>query len=806
MEKLPLQPQRSLTPTPSKTFGISPNRILMELFTSRGILQLTFDTIIGFVAVVTVWPCIEWYLKQSTTDGPPNHKEFEKFIKRLKRAFFFLATQLAVRIMVFCMTFFIRHYEKLVLPCGVAVLVIRISLFFLGRTMNGKWFNVQKIILLLIPRRIRERKTYRHTKIENDREIRLLTLHPRLPFSAIRVSLDHWPLDSAPPYEAMSYTWGTSKETRKISVNGIPYHAPISTFEVLRGRSSPWKDRVLWIDSICINQDDSKEKEKQILLMKDIYSKCSRAIVWLGDSGGILTSLFALSLIRELASASAGSLVIPRIHLRAYSWSALLNLFRIHALSRFLNYPWFERVWVVQEVVLPKKVHMVFGGQYLDWNDLDTATKIFSDPQEGSEMTGLLLLTQDGKQARVNVANIHAMAKIRMSTQIHGFAKEYEQDPKIFLSWLPERDRIKAIMENNMRQDLPLDYLLTSFSHLKATQAVDKVYAILGLITDGSNKKFKPNYTKTPQGLFTELAWHFVESDDPFRVLYCAGIGFERKYEDLPSWVPDWTSSLTGGDLTLANPRYDAATFRASNRSRPKVSFCHEQRQLTVGALYVDEIAHLGGVCAQGDDNEDLVVDSNGSGFYPERNKQEYRWHAEALHLATTYANPPLRKSRDLREAFWRTLATDLEVTTRPASVAVGEMYACWVQTVDLIEQRISEDGKLLPFLADEFWKMTERANRWRAVMGQGCVGRRFCVTKNGYLGLVPPRSEKGDLIWVILGASIPYVIRRKRERKGEGHEAGLPTYQLVGECYVDEMMDGEAIKATRDMENVVLE
>ncbi|PMD42901.1 hypothetical protein L207DRAFT_390301, partial [Hyaloscypha variabilis F] len=118
-------------------------------------------------------------------------------------------------------------------------------------------------------------------------------------------------------------------------IDGLPFYTTPSTFNVLRSRSSAWKTRVLWIDSIFINQEDLEERSKQVLLMGEIYRRCSRAIVCLGESfGSIITSIGAMSLIHDLASDSP--------------------LFRLPLLVILLSNPWFSRVWVVQEVAHPK--------------------------------------------------------------------------------------------------------------------------------------------------------------------------------------------------------------------------------------------------------------------------------------------------------------------------------------------------------------------------------------------------------------------------------------------------------------------
>ena len=67
--------------------------------------------------------------------------------------------------------------------------------------------------------------------------------------------------------------------------------------------------------------------------------------------------------------------------------------------------------------------------------------------------------------------------------------------------------------------------------------------------------------------------------------------------------------------------------------------------------------------------------------------------------------------------------------------------------------------------------------------------GKRFCVTRDGYMCLIPARAAKGDEICVFLGGSVPFVIR----------ERDNGNYSLVGECYVHGLMDGEALDMVLD-------
>ena len=62
---------------------------------------------------------------------------------------------------------------------------------------------------------------------------------------------------------------------------------------------------------------------------------------------------------------------------------------------------------------------------------------------------------------------------------------------------------------------------------------------------------------------------------------------------------------------------------------------------------------------------------------------------------------------------------------------------------------------------------------------------RRFCSTKQGRIGLVPCATQKGDLVAIFMGADVPFVLR----------SFGAGTYELVGECYIHGVMNGEALQ-----------
>ncbi|PKS08565.1 hypothetical protein jhhlp_004951 [Lomentospora prolificans] len=129
----------------------------------------------------------------------------------------------------------------------------------------------------------------------------------------------------------MSYCWGNPERNqeaisrdvfalqrphpRTIYIDWQPCKTTESACKLLHDRSPIWRPRVLWIDSISINEDDDKQKSSQVQLMKHIYTRASRLTTWLGDASYARVAvdlLLELSYYRRLGK-KAGALCISRI-------------------------------------------------------------------------------------------------------------------------------------------------------------------------------------------------------------------------------------------------------------------------------------------------------------------------------------------------------------------------------------------------------------------------------------------------------------------------------------------------------------
>ena len=137
-----------------------------------------------------------------------------------------------------------------------------------------------------------------HEPLQDGRTIRLLKLLKHPPnTSEVRCMLEHHSLDTMPPFEALSYAWGspmydedgratdTTREMNflEVTCDGKPYVVTENLFYALRQLARSGEHDYLWVDALCIDQTNLEEKASQILIMGDIYACANQVIVWLGN-------------------------------------------------------------------------------------------------------------------------------------------------------------------------------------------------------------------------------------------------------------------------------------------------------------------------------------------------------------------------------------------------------------------------------------------------------------------------------------------------------------------------------------------
>ena len=315
-------------------------------------------------------------------------------------------------------------------------------------------------------------------------QIRLLDLHPGNPTDEVTCDILHANLADKPRYESISYTWSDSYNDttfrKKIKVNNDKILYATSNCEAaLRRVRHPTCKRRIWIDSLCINQLDICERNHQVSRMKDIYSCATSVLIYAGEACSSSDLFLEYLKTAQRSIYSRRGIDSPKLRLPEDRKKVLHQ-----AAKEFLSRKWFQRVWVVQEVALARRVTMMAGDKSVDWSNFSTGR--FRE-------LGLPFFARDGTIPAV-------------------------------LRW-----------EKGKKGDNLLEALHICRS-AQATDPRDKFYAVTGLLVQ--NWVFAPDYRMPWEFVFTNLAACSVWEDKDLGMLqHVRGTGSQS----LPSWVPDWT-------------------------------------------------------------------------------------------------------------------------------------------------------------------------------------------------------------------------------------------------------------------------
>ncbi|KAF2109657.1 heterokaryon incompatibility protein-domain-containing protein [Lophiotrema nucula] len=135
---------------------------------------------------------------------------------------------------------------------------------------------------------------YQYRPLQHTDEIRVVCIEPAL-FSdeAINCHIIHCRRSSENlKYEALSYAWGDVAKVKSIGVGSANFQVTSNCFDALRRLIYEEDIRLVWIDALCINQDDDNERTEQIRVMGEIYSRARRVVVYLGEADDASEELF----------------------------------------------------------------------------------------------------------------------------------------------------------------------------------------------------------------------------------------------------------------------------------------------------------------------------------------------------------------------------------------------------------------------------------------------------------------------------------------------------------------------------------
>ncbi|KAF2798595.1 HET-domain-containing protein [Melanomma pulvis-pyrius CBS 109.77] len=369
---------------------------------------------------------------------------------------------------------------------------------------------------------------YQYLGIGEASSIRLLTLLPGLPQDTVRVTLTEIDMagkhdPSFPLYECLSYTWGSGSERTSIYVDNKVITVTKNLAEALIYLRHYEIPRVMWIDALCINQGDMAERSTQVARMSDIYFRATRVNVWLGaasdDSVLAMKTLIELSetIDLDLETQTFRPLDDPGNWVDRHTlipWSDE----QINAICNLLNRPWFERLWVWQEVRLGNANSLIMvGHESMLWR-------------------------------RFYVAGFF----LRWKREFGLRARYIEMEPRIEI--------VNGMMNNITQSPMATLSLRTCFS--KCSEPRDRVYALMGITTD--NVTLKPDYSLSVGDIYKDVALQHLSQLNNLELLSsCCN---RTDNSELPTWAPDWRIpnqrkrwfDLVGAGEPAAHARYIA--------------------------------------------------------------------------------------------------------------------------------------------------------------------------------------------------------------------------------------------------------
>lgn len=382
-------------------------------------------------------------------------------------------------------------------------------------------------------------RIYTSSLASTPNHIRLLQIRPGRESEPICCRFLTCSLDASdiPPYQALSYCWGTTASTETIYVGGVEAKITPNLHSAVLQLRSRRQALLLWADAVCINQEDLEEKKVQIEQMRRIYQLADQVVVWLGES-----TPGARIAMDWLKREDKDAMDEPTYHL----WQELMLR------------PWFTRVWVLQEVAMARKDPVVrCGDDAVLWSDLPPLESMFSLEFCASY---LFMLRQFAKQEGVGLDDL---ACVFIHTQ----------------SFLAIVRRIRAGHLLSWKEV----FLLCLF--MRATDQRDLIYGLLGVLGSQSSPGLRPDYTLDAGCVLRSAAVTALKGPDGLELLTLIA---PAKNEQLPSWIPDINNGPVGLFLVPGCEHYSPA-----GRSRPRLHWSPDLSVMHVEGIAIDIIHEI---------------------------------------------------------------------------------------------------------------------------------------------------------------------------------------------------------------------
>lgn len=314
-----------------------------------------------------------------------------------------------------------------------------------------------------------EKFRYTPLDLEGSRTFRLLRVLPDSDSKPVRIVLFPVSFDEeCPAYNALSYTWKCQPPHLKqqIYCNNLSMTIGYNLWSFLHQvRKSDDTERWLWVDAVCINQQDVLERNYQVAQMRDIYAKAASVVVWLGTDDDTDDAADAFSLVNGFHK----SFMLQDSH-HDLRWHRSPKQWR--ALECLLNRSYWNRFWIIQEFILARKVYIRCGNHTSPLDDFE-------------------LLCQWLENDKPSFRKRHTASAGIVTSKGYQLAKH----------------RTEWRKTNGVSEMFSLRRLLEAHSSSESSELRDQIYALLGLVckTYDQGIPIQVDYRKSPVEVFVDV-------------------------------------------------------------------------------------------------------------------------------------------------------------------------------------------------------------------------------------------------------------------------------------------------------------
>ncbi|KAL1854940.1 hypothetical protein Daus18300_011260 [Diaporthe australafricana] len=547
---------------------------------------------------------------------------------------------------------------------------------------------------------------------------------------------------------------------------------PTSLSAALEALRDETEDVLVWADSMCINQRSNRDKTQQLPLIPEIYSKAEQVVVWLGvekdDS--------------EQAQELLHSLVTDEVQL-----SPLLDLGSVVSL---FDREFWSRLWVVQEVLHAQEIVVLCGSSRLPWDDYVRASMIFQSPDSVdkirffNERSGNTRLVTS--QHRLNPSQIlihHGPASILHIQRARELARE-----------------------ENRVDDLHYTLHLMRLSRTKlASDPKDRVYGILGVLPRGLSPEIRVNYNLTVKEIYVDFVEWWMKASGSLNII-CDSIHFPPQISNanLPSWVPDWSYDPTTQSLASLPLKFSASGESSSEYYFPDREDGRGPRlrnKLAIAGVRIGEISDHGTAvnthCRAADYCMTFLqwralllqhfdIDAGSESHSEDRRRRVALCEHQRSFCLTLSLGQPVGTDRAKKDSKF----LDSEKSW------VEKCYSVFATVIKARLPRLPIDEDLMAFEeAGDDIKPDSPRQFLQDNFAEYMMGRCFCITDSGSLGLGSGAMARGDVVVVPYGCSTPVLLRPEGFGAPDADGQRVQEYRFVGDAYIDGHMYGEAME-----------